>query len=83
MSTFPKSVEKIQVSLTSDKKNGHFTPSPIYIFIISSTILLVMKNVLDKSCGENQTDLMLGNVLKKIVPFMRNVEKYSRTGDAK
>jgi hypothetical protein len=26
ISIFQKSVEKIQVSLTSDKKNGYFTP---------------------------------------------------------
>jgi hypothetical protein len=43
-----------------------------------------MKNVLDKSCRENQnTHFMLANVLKKIVPFMRCGKKYSRTGDAK
>jgi len=71
MSIFKKSVEKIQVSLTSDKKNRYFTPWPIYIFHHIYSIFLVMKNVLDKYCGENQTNFMFGNVLKKIVPFMR------------
>ena len=30
--TFRKSVEKINVSLESDKNKGHFTWRPIYIF---------------------------------------------------
>jgi len=29
---FPKYVEKIQVSIKSDKNNGYFTWRPIYIF---------------------------------------------------
>ena len=32
LSIFRKHVEKIQVSLQSDKNNGHFTSRPIYIF---------------------------------------------------
>jgi len=32
LSIFRKSVEKIQVSLKSDKNNGYFTWRPIYIF---------------------------------------------------
>jgi len=32
MSIFRKSVEKIQVLFTSDKKNGYFTWRPIHIF---------------------------------------------------
>jgi hypothetical protein len=42
-----------------------------------------MKNVLDKSCGENRKISRWVTFLKKIVPFMRNAEKYSRAGDAK
>jgi hypothetical protein len=32
LSTFRKSVEKIQVSLKYDKNNGHFTWKPMYIY---------------------------------------------------
>jgi len=32
---FRKSVEKIQVSLKSDKNKGYFTLKPIYILILS------------------------------------------------
>jgi hypothetical protein len=52
---FLKSVEKIQVSLKSDKNNGHFTWRPIHIFfIISRYFLLRMRNVSYRSCRENQ-----------------------------
>jgi hypothetical protein len=40
-----KSIQKIQVSLKYDKKNGHFAWSPIYIFIISRLFLLRMRNI--------------------------------------
>jgi hypothetical protein len=40
--------------------------------IISRLILLGMRNVLDKSCRENQnTRFMFNNDFQKIVPFMR------------
>jgi len=32
LGAFWKSVKKIQVSLKSDKNNGHFTGRPIYVF---------------------------------------------------
>jgi len=32
LNIFRKSVEKIQVSLQSDKNNGYFTWRPIYLF---------------------------------------------------
>jgi hypothetical protein len=32
LSIFWKSVEKIQVSLKSDKNNGYFTRRPVYIY---------------------------------------------------
>jgi hypothetical protein len=35
LSIFFKSVEKIQVSLKSDKNNGYFTWKPMYIYDIS------------------------------------------------
>ena len=46
---------------------------------ISRWILLRMRNVLDKSCRENQnTHFTLSYVFPKIAPFMRYVEKYDK-----
>jgi hypothetical protein len=40
------------------------------------SILLIMRNVWDKSRWENQnTHFMLNNILQKIMPFMRSCEK--------
>ena len=56
---FHKYVEKIHVSLKSDKNNGYFTWWPIYIFfIISRSFILRMINVSDKSCRRNQNTLL-------------------------
>jgi len=52
LSFFWKSVDKIQVSLKSDKNNGYFTRRPIYFLIMSCSILLRKSNVSDKHCGE-------------------------------
>ena len=64
MSVFRKSVQKIQVSLKSEKNNEYFTWRPIYIFfIITRLVLLRMGNVSDKSCRQNQnTYFMLNNI---------------------
>jgi len=51
---FRKSVEKIQVSLKSDKNKGHLTWRPIHNFIISLSLLLIVRNVSDRNCRENQ-----------------------------
>jgi hypothetical protein len=46
---------------------------------ISRLILLRMRNVLDKSCRENQnTHFTFSYVFPKIAPFMRYVEKYDK-----
>jgi hypothetical protein len=47
-----KLVEKILVSLKTDRNNGHLT-----FMIISCSILLGMKNISDKRCGENENTL--------------------------
>jgi hypothetical protein len=72
VSGFFKSVEKIQVSLKSDKNNGYFTCRRLYIyiyiffFIIPHSVLLRMRNVADKSCRENQdTHFKINNFFKK------------------
>ena len=49
LSIFLNSVQKIRASLNSDTNNGYFTWRPIYIFIISLSILLTMRNISDTS----------------------------------
>ena len=44
----------MQASLKSGKNNGYFTWRPIYIFFISRSILLRIKNDSDKICRENR-----------------------------
>ena len=50
-SMFRKSVEEMQVSLKSDKNNGYFISSTS---MIRRSILLRMRNILDKSCRESE-----------------------------
>jgi hypothetical protein len=63
LSIFRKCVNKIEVSLKSDKKDRYLTWRPVSIFIISRWILLRMKDVSDKSCRENQnTHFVFSNI---------------------
>jgi len=50
-----KTVEKIQVSLKSDKNNG--TLHDRYAFMVNCRIFLRMRNVSDKDSRESQTTL--------------------------
>jgi hypothetical protein len=53
-SSFQKSVKKIQVPLKSDKNNTGTLHKDKYTFlIISRSVLLIMRNVSDKSCRGN------------------------------
>jgi hypothetical protein len=54
LSIFRKSVEKIQVSLKSDKTEGIVHEYQHIFTILSRSFLLRMRNVTDKSCTENQ-----------------------------
>ena len=54
MSIFRKAVEKIPVSLKPDKNHGYYTKDRYTFMIISRLFLLIMRNVSDKSCRENQ-----------------------------
>jgi hypothetical protein len=54
MISFRKSVERIQVSLKSDKNNRSFTWRPVYIYDNIRWILPRMRNVSDKRGRENQ-----------------------------
>ena len=51
---FRKSVEKIQVSLKSDKNKGTLHEDQYTFFIISCSFRIRMRNVSDRSCRENQ-----------------------------
>ena len=55
---FRKSVEKIQVSLKSDKNNGTFHKDQYKFLVTSRSFLLRMRNLSDKSCRENQNTLL-------------------------
>ena len=54
MSIFRIFIDKIQVSLSSDKIGGYFILSPVYVFEIIPLVLLGMRNVSDRNCTENQ-----------------------------
>jgi len=62
---------KIQCCLKSDKNNWYFTLRPMYILIISHWILLIMRNVSDKKCRDQNTHFMYNKSLTKIIMFLR------------
>ena len=73
LSIFRKSVEKIQVSLKSNKNNSGTLLEDHYTFlIVSRSVLLRMKNVSDKMCRETRkTHFIFNNFFPKITPFIR------------
>jgi len=76
---FKKSLEKIQVSLQSDR----LTPTlPLYSLIISCLVLLGTRNVSDTSCRENQnTFFMFKNFFENLAVYKITWKLlYSRTG---
>jgi hypothetical protein len=73
---FRKSVEKIQISLKSDKNKGHFTWRPRYIFII---FLLRMRNVSEET---QSTHYVLSNFLENRPVYekmWKNTAEWCRT----
>jgi hypothetical protein len=73
LNIFGKSVEKIQVSLKSDKNNGTLHEGLCTFVIICRWILLRIRNVSDKSCRENRkSHFMFNNSCR----LWDNVEKY-------
>ena len=66
-----RSVDKIQVSLKSDKNNGYFTLRPMYIY--DSILLNSLNNEYFKHIYREcrNTHFMIKNVFLKIVPFIR------------
>ena len=51
----------MQVPLTSDKSKGTLHEDQYTFFIISPSVLLRMRNVSDKICGENHNKLFISN----------------------
>jgi hypothetical protein len=74
ISIFPKSAEKIQFSLKSDKNNGQFTSLPVNIFYHNSLGYSWNENVSHEICIQNQnTHITFNKVVffSNIVPFIR------------
>ena len=55
---FWKSVDTIQVSLQTDKNYGYFTGRPIYVRILSHSVLLRMRNVPDEILEKIKTQIL-------------------------
>jgi hypothetical protein len=69
---FRKSVQKIQVSLKSDKTEGYFTWRPIYICDHISLISSQNEKSFIQICRENQNEhFVFSDFFSKILPFMR------------
>jgi len=79
---FQNYIEKIQVSLKSDKKNGYlYMKNNITFLIRCRLVLLKIKNVSGKSCRENQNiHFMFSSFvfLRKSCRLLGNLEKYCR-----
>ena len=79
---FGKSVEKIQDSLKYDKSNGYFTRRYTFM-VVSSSVLLRMRNFSYKLCRENQNTHFIFNFFpRKSFCLRDNVEKYCRAEQA-
>ena len=83
---FLKSVEKIQVSLKSDKNTGCCSWRPIYayIFVMSRSFILRMRNISDNISRENRNSHFVcrNPFFRKSCRLWDNVEKYCRAGQA-
>jgi len=76
LSTFRKSVEKIQVSFKSDKNNVKFTRRHVYIYDHISLGFFRITNISDRSCSENQNKYFTSsNSLRKSRAVADNVEE--------
>jgi hypothetical protein len=77
---FRKSVEKIKSLLKFDKKNEYFTWRLIYIFIISRSILLRIRNIRDKVVEKIKGDIFCSMLFLITCLLWDNVEKYCTAG---
>jgi hypothetical protein len=58
LSIFRKTVKKYKIPLQSDKSNRYFTWRPIYIFILSRSVLLRLRNVPDTIFEKIKTHIL-------------------------
>jgi hypothetical protein len=75
-------MERIQISLKSDKNIGYFTRRPIYIYDNISLSSSEDNKFCRESCRENpSTNFMFHITFPEVVPFMRLCGKmwYSQT----
>jgi hypothetical protein len=85
LSIFKKKFEKIQVLLKSENNQFYFTWRPVYIFYLSRSFLLRMKNISDNSCREHRNAHFISNnviFFRKYCLLWDNVEKYYRARKA-
>jgi len=68
-SSFRKSVEKIRVSLKSDKNKRYFTLRPIYTFDHISVISSLSETYFKRCRETRETHFMFNNILSEIMPF--------------
>jgi hypothetical protein len=74
---------KLKFHLNLMRITGNIHKVHNIFFIISRSVLLIMRNISNKRCRENQnTYFVIGNFYSKIVPFINNVGKYIRSGQA-
>ena len=83
-SIFRKYVEKIQVSLKSDRVKGTLYEDQYTIMIISRSVVLRMINVFDKVVDKIKTRILcsINFSFWKSCRLWDNVEKYFRAGQA-
>ena len=84
---FRKSVQKIQVSLKSDKNNRYFIWNQYIFLTISQCTFIRMRNFSFKNCTEDQNTNFIFNIyifffFRKSCRLWDNVEKYCRVGQA-
>lgn len=74
-----KYVRKIKIRLKSDKKSGTSHADLCTFIRIYRSILLRMRNVLENFVERIKTHFIFKNYFLKIIPFMKQCEKNSRT----
>ena len=83
MRIFRKSVEKIKISLNSDKNNGYFTWRHTYCYGLSCWIAHRTRNVSAQCYTENRNTLCAQRIIsEKSCRLCDNVEKYGTAGHA-
>ena len=81
LTIFWKSVKKIQVSFKSDKKNDTLHEDKCAFLIISWSGLLILRNVSERSCSDNQKRHFISIIFFfswKLCCLWQNVEQFCR-----